>query len=189
MNDFTMMRLYADDVRGVSIMYSINHDLLDNSNFSLRQVSYQRDNLTHPELDILIALLSIRVGNYSLKLNSLNRWKHFFKPKEYAIEQEVRLLYQSPLSPASEEQEQAGAPGPNRIWILNQEFNIITPLVEFDITSGHNRYPLRFEAITFGAKMEETNTNQLQLRELFRIHNIENGTNISVSQSDISHYR
>ena len=189
MNDFTMMRLYADDVRGVSIMYSINHDLLDNSNFSLRQVSYQRDNLTHPELDILIALLSIRVGNYSLKLNSLNRWKHFFKPKEYAIEQEVRLLYQSPLSPASEEQEQAGAPGPNRIWILNQEFNIITPLVEFDITTGCNQYPLKFEEITLGAKMKESYTNQLQLRELFRIHNIENGTNVSVSQSDISNYR
>ena len=189
MNDFTMMRLYADDVRGVSIMYSINHNLLDNSNFTLRPVSYQRKDLTHPELDILIALLSIKVGNYSLKLRSLNRWKHFFKPKEYAIEQEVRLLYQSPQSAVDNEKEQPANPTPNLIWILNPEFNIITPLVEFDITTGHNQYPLEFEELTLGAKMKESDTNQLQLRELFSINNIENGTNVNVNQSDISHYR
>lgn len=179
-DDFTMSRLYADDAKGVAIMYQVVDPMLPN--FILHPVSYQRSDDSHPELDILITLMSIKINGYTLNLPSFNRWKHFFKPKEYEFEKEVRLLY---ITPANDEP----VSGIDNKWILNSEFNIITPLIEISIEKGKNKCPLIFNEIKLGAKMSEAIINCRQIESLFKIKGIENGQNVIINISNISHYR
>ena len=181
LDDLTMMRLYADDARGAAILYNIKLPLPPD--FILRPVSYQRDDGSHPELDILIELLSINEANCSLSLPSFNRWKHFFKPKEYEFEKEVRLLYISPTLEGNT------SDGITKKWILNQEFNIITPLVEFSIKEAENKCPLLIKKVLLGAKMREDEINCQQLESLFKIKSIANGANIIISISSVNNYR
>ncbi|MDE6006611.1 MAG: DUF2971 domain-containing protein [Muribaculaceae bacterium] len=181
-NDVTMLRLYADDAKGVCIRYKI--DKLDKyPGFILRPVSYQRKDGTHPELEIVIQLLNINVNSYTLTLPALSIWQHFFKPKEYEFEKEVRLLYRK---------DQIGGNTPEPIWILNEEFNIISPIITFSIKEGENAYPLQIEALTLGPKMREAETNAIQLSYLLGPHAPEPlavAPKVTVTLSDITHYR
>lgn len=181
-NDVTMLRLYADDAKGVCIRYRID-SLEHYRGFILRPVSYQRKDGTHPELEVIIQLLNINVNSYTLTLPTLSIWQHFFKPKEYEFEKEVRLLYRK-------NQDRGDSPEP--IWILNEEFNIISPIITFSIQEGENAYPLKIEALTLGPKMREAEINAIQLSYLLgptAPMPLAVAPKVTVKLSDITHYR
>lgn len=181
-NDFTMLRMYADDAKGVCIKYKVL-DLRQFPGFILRKVSYQRKDGTHPELDIIIGLLSINVNGYTTALPSMSIWQHFFKPKEYDFEKEVRLLYRK---------DKGGIQPNETFWILNDEFNIVSPLVNFEVTTAHNTYPLQLEGMTLGPKMREADINSRQLSHLLQtagLNSLINGPQVGIKVSDITHYR
>lgn len=181
-NDFTMLRMYADDAKGVCIKYKVL-DLRQFPGFILRKVSYQRKDGTHPELDIIIGLLSINVNGYTTALPSMSIWQHFFKPKEYDFEKEVRLLYRK---------DKGGIQPNETFWILNDEFNIVSPLVNFEVTTAHNTYPLQLEGMTLGPKMREADINSRQFSHLLQTagpNSLINGPQVGIKVSDITHYR
>lgn len=183
-NDFTMLRLYADDAKGVCIRYNVL-PLSKFPGFILNKVSYQRQDGTHPELDVIIKLLQININGYTLTLPGLSIWQHFFKPKEYEFEKEVRLLYRI---------DKKGIQPDESFWILNSEFNIVCPLVNFAVSSAKNTYPLQLERVTLGPKMLEADINSKQLTQMLTgaplsPASILNGANVTVTVSPITHYR
>lgn len=179
-NDFTMLRLYADDAKGVCIRYKVD-EISNYPGFIFRPVSYQRGDGSHPELDILAQLLQINIGGYTMSLPNFSVWQHFFKPKEYEFEKEVRLLYRD----TGEERKGIKS----EIWVLNEEYNVITPIITFSIKNSDNAYPLIIETINLGPKMREADINKEQIEYLVKRNDIANGVNIVSVVSSISHYR
>lgn len=179
-NDFTMMRLYGDNAAGVTYKYRIDKNRLNNG-FILKPVSYQRSNGDHPELDIIHSILAINVSGYVVSLQNLSIWQHFFKPKEYAFEEEVRLLYILPDNPDNS--------SGKIIWVLNSDFNVITPIITFPVADPNRILPLIIEEIILGPKLIERDNNLEQIKYLMKLNQIENYQNITVEISPISHYR
>ena len=179
-NDFTMMRLYGDNAAGIVYKYKIDVNRIKNG-FILKPVSYQRDNGSHPELEIINKLLAISVNGYVVTLQNLSVWQHFFKPKEYAFEEEVRLLYKLP-----EDNENSSS---DIIWILNSEFNVITPIINFPVTETDKILPLIIEGITLGPKMTERESNLHQIQYLMALNKIENHSKTTITLSPVTHYR
>lgn len=184
--DLTMMRLYADDAKGVVICYKILdlNKLKSSKNFILGKINYQRKNGSHPELDLIGKILSKRFGSYTLSINSILKWSHFFKPYEYSIEEEVRLLYTDS--------------GKNRKysveskWIHDGGYNILAQIRLFDITNKGRVFPFAIDSIILAPKMKETLINREQLEMLIKDKNIRTSGNINQNLVDISkidHYR
>lgn len=182
-HDFTMYRLYAADAQGVSIRYKIDNPE-KYPDFILSPVSYQRQDNTHPELDVLISILQINVGGYIPVLPSLSIWQHFFKPKEYEFEKEVRLLYKNRNTSPKNLIKQVDIK-----WILNTDYNIITPIITFDITKAGNQYPLILKSVNLGPKMHEADINRAQIEFLLSNKDLITDNKISVNISSITHYR
>ena len=179
-NDFTMLRLYADDAKGVCMEYSIDYDLLEKNGFVLAPISYaQNEQQKHPELDFIRNILDNKIHGKRLKLKKLSIWRHFFKPYEYSDEQEVRLLFFR------------NSNFPKLKWIYESHFGIITPIITFSVEKNNNQFPLKLEKITFGpiAKSADVNVDQLAL--LIKSNGIEVSGNSDslVSNSPIEHYR
>ena len=179
-NDFTMLRLYADDAKGVCMEYSIDYDLLEKNGFVLAPISYaQNEQQKHPELDFIRNILDNKIHGKRLKLKKLSIWRHFFKPYEYSDEQEVRLLFFR------------NSNFPKLKWIYESHFGIITPIITFSVEKNNNQFPLKLDKITFGpiAKSADVNVDQLAL--LIKSNGIEVSGNSDslVSNSPIEHYR
>lgn len=185
-NDLTMMRLYADDAKGVVISYKINRRLLKkNGNFILRRINYQRESGDHPELDILGQILNANIGGYTIWMPSIFRWAHFFKPKEYKDEGEVRLLYSDTCYNQTEV-------GVKSKWIHDSTYNILAQLRTFDITKKDNVFPLTIDSIVLAPKMMESEINCEQIEIFIKEQQIKI-TNTAKSSlveiSEIDHYR
>lgn len=185
-DNLTMMRLYADDAKGVIICYKIldQKKLNSSPNFILRKINYQRQNGSHPELDLIGSILIKQFGNYSISFRSLLKWSHFFKPKEYSDEEEVRLLYSD-----------SGKKRQNCVeskWIHDSSYNILAQIRLFDISSKGKIFPFAIDSITLAPKMKESIINQSQLESLIKDNEIKIVRGISASLvniSQIDHYR
>lgn len=179
-NDFTMLRLYADDAKGVCLEYTVDYDLLKKEELVLAPISYARNRQQeHPELDFIRSILDNKIQKKRLKLRKLSVWRHFFKPYEYSDEQEVRLLFFR------------NDDNPKLKWIYESHFGIITPIITFSVEKNNNRFPLKLDKITLGpiAKSADVNVDQLAL--LVKSNNIEISGDIEslVANSPIEHYR
>ena len=141
--DLTMWRLYGDDARGVCIVYDMKEYKRKND-FYLAEVSYQDKDGNHPELDFIKKLIDTEYTHRKLSLEHLNIWAHFFKPKEYAVEKEVRLLYDN--SNGCREHK----------WSTCSN-GIFSPVVIFDITK--EEFPLKIEKCILGPNYKEKELN------------------------------
>lgn len=191
-DDLTQWRLYADDSKGVCLVLDINQELL-NSKFILKRISYGLKNGEHPELDILkliIARLKSEL-DVDFELKTLGTWRHFFKPYDYSVEEEVRLLYM-----LKDKDIRKG-------WLLTAEHGILNPFVEFKL--NETEIPLHLTEIMLGPKCPEKEINKKQfeqfIRELKRIKKmaiskgdesvpyVDNLANLKVTISKIKNYR
>ena len=86
------------------------------------------------------------------RLNYWSLWQHFFKPYDYAIEKEVRLLFF----------------GDDLLNALSKDFDlkwqaigngIITPFANFLL----KKYPLKIKGLLLGKNFPQLRTNQLTL--------------------------
>ena len=180
-DDLTMWRLYGEDSRGACIVYSIDMDLINNSEFILAPISYADKNQKHRELDLVYDMMTrdFKKSQEKAKLKFVFKrwdiWKHFFKPYDYHDEKEVRLLYK------------CNRETNDKKWILSN-LNIFTPLVEF---AGYNneekkgRLPLKIEKILLGPNSPERSLNIDILMKLMKEYQIP----ISIEQSTIDNYR
>ena len=171
----TMWRLYGDKTEGVRITYK-PAPMTDG--FKFGKIYYGSDKDKHPGLDFIKAMQAMKMGNVYFRLMHLDYWKHFFKHHDYAVEREVRLLY-----------EKTNSNMPVQIkWIKGGEYGILIPLALFDETT----FPLNILKIHLGPNMKERETNLLQIQMLVSekgIMPISSNVEDNVKESRIKHYR
>lgn len=150
-DDLTMWRLYGDNTRGVNIMYDVDEKKLNG--YKLYHIDYaeQPGGQGHTALNLIGALMGLKVGDNSFKLRKWNEWKHFFKPYEYRDELEIRLLYDKKEKPADK-------------WILTSDYQIACPLVLFKLKD----FPLVIEEVKLGPNCPDVEVNQLQLELMIK---------------------
>ena len=178
-DDLTLWRLYGDDAKGACLRlkskfkskskFQIKSGNMEGF-FTLRKVKYI-DQYSHEiqQLKDLVSYVKKNTG-YILVFNTLHEWCHFIKPKNYEVESEVRLLYQS-----------NDLPEPSK-WLITNKTNIINPYVEFDLDKN---FPLGLVSITLGPKCQERETNVFQLEELAK----SKSSSVYIDESEIKNYR
>ncbi|MBR6416019.1 MAG: DUF2971 domain-containing protein [Bacteroidales bacterium] len=177
-DDLNMWRLYGDDSKGVCLWYKVDDELPEH--FFLARVSYAK-NGTHPELTYLASKMGKSVCGRNFEIHNLSSWLHFFKPSEYAVEEEVRLLYE--LSDGSLLDTANGK------WIHNTDKGIIAPIVRFPITKKESKFPLALERIVLGPNLKERGINKDQLLLMCKYGQIKVTDNFEITCSDIESYR
>lgn len=172
----TMWRMYAGDATGTCITYKTNSIMKSNTLFFLGPVSYALEDKTHPELEFIKKVLEKPICGHTVQLQNIDLWKHFFKPRDYADEHEIRLLYKE-----TDIQKYK--------WIIAGD-EILCPIIEFSIQKGKNEFPLTISSIMLGPKCTEKETNSAQLKYYTSLQDIELGKdNIVISVSNIDNYR
>jgi hypothetical protein len=177
MSDLTMWRLYGDDGQGVCIEYEVDKSILEgNSNFYLLPVDYTGSEAKKSEAVKVLSDLkrAKRVLGFKYTFTQTDIWKHFFKPKQFDVEHEVRLMYikNEDDSKCIEK------------WIYNTKYSIVHPIILFN--RNDNFYPLKVTKIILGPKFKESDTNKAQLRLLLDKNN---WTDVKISSSEIEFYR
>lgn len=150
-DELTFWRLYGDDASGACLTYEvkpgINTDIYPD--FFLARVSYQREDGRHPELEFIKTLTSraTKEGK-TFTMRNWHIWKHFFKTRHFAIEDEVRLLYMN-----------SGGKKPELDWIKNATNRIVSKMVLFTLTPRSNalfKFPLSLSKVLIGPKITES---------------------------------
>ncbi|NQY11208.1 MAG: DUF2971 domain-containing protein [Flavobacteriales bacterium] len=156
-DNLTMWRLYADDSKGVSLKFRVHSDR-QNSKLLLKPVYYAREDKISPPLEVLKRFLT-RFRNEesaTFKFQTLNTWKHFFKPYEYSIEEEVRLLYIENLDIKHKD----------KGWVITSGIDILNPYVDFKLND--DLFPIELREITLGPNCPDKRLNKVQIEELIR---------------------
>lgn len=175
LNDNLMQwRLYGEDAKGACIKFETKATLKTSQRFYLGRVKYANVGGEHDELIFLKEIIrKIREKLFfDTKFILLYVWRHFFKPKEYDYEDEVRLLY---LHRKVDNREKK--------WIIAEPYSIVNPMVIFDLSK--NEFPLKITEVMLGPKRPERQLNKSQLIHML----IEKGRNINITESDRNVYR
>ena len=167
LDDLTIWRLYADDTKGVGLKFKIDYRKV-RGEFFLAPVSYG-DKDYHWELEIIKALLHASpFKGRRFVLKDWLVWKHFFKNYSYAVEEEIRLLYQPKKAAKKNE----------NVWFKDARTSIYSELRLFDMTKKRSRFPLRLSQIILGTSFPILGTNKEQIRKWFGQTNIVTDTRI-----------
>ncbi|MCH7535890.1 MAG: hypothetical protein IH948_09155, partial [Bacteroidetes bacterium] len=110
------------------------------------------------------------------KFQTLNTWKHFFKPFEYSIEEEVRLLYV----------ENSVAKYKDKGWVITSGIDILNPYVDFKL-NGDN-FPIELREIILGPNCPDKRLNKVQIEEMVRQKKREKETDDKGKPTSISKY-
>lgn len=179
-DDLTMWRLYGDDAKGVALHFKVG-ELADG--FYLAPVSYSRSNHNHPELSVLVEMASINIDNHNFNFQHLYKWRYFFKPHEYSIENEIRLLY---ISDKLDKKSK---------WITTGS-GVISPLITFPIVDDGDSYaqeaivyPLRLVGADIGPQFPEQEKNIETIKRMFKIRFEWKDNNFKVNKSNIKNYK
>lgn len=165
-DNLTMFRLYGDIAKGVCIVFDIKTEY--NKGFLLQTISYADEQKKDPKLNIIKQLI-----NNNVVFKDIDRWKHFFKSKNYSTEKEVRLLFQDDgiTSLVSK-----------REMLINKN-SIYTPCVEFNINSAE--FPLVLKEIIIGPLCPKPHIIINQLKKIINQYRL----SINIKLSDIKDFR
>jgi len=172
-DDLMQWRLYGDDAKGACIKFETKATLKTSQRFYLGKVKYANEQNQHPEL-LFIKEIIRRIRQelfFDIKFVLLYVWRHFFKPKEYNYEGEIRLLY---IHRKGEREKK---------WIIAQPYSIINPMVIFDLNK--NEFPLKIKEVMLGPKRAERQLNKSQLKQMLS----EKGKTIDITESERNVYR
>jgi hypothetical protein len=172
-DDLMQWRLYGDDAKGACIKFETKATLKISERFYLGKVKYANKKNQHPEL-LFIKQITQRIRQelfFDIKFVLLYVWRHFFKPKEYNYEGEIRLLY---IHRKGER---------DKKWIIAQPYSIVNPMVIFDLHK--NEFPLKIKEVMLGPKRAERQLNKSQLKQMLS----EKGKIIDITESELNVYR
>jgi hypothetical protein len=172
-DDLMQWRLYGDDAKGACIKFETKATLKTSQRFYLGKVKYANEQNQHPEL-LFIKDIIRRIRHelfFDIKFVLLYVWRHFFKPKEYNYEGEIRLLY---IHRKGEREKK---------WIIAQPYSIVNPMVIFDLNK--NEFPLKIKEVMLGPKRAERQLNKSQLKQMLS----EKGKTIDITESERNVYR
>lgn len=164
-DDLTMWRLYSGDAKGVNIGFQVCGNVTPSiyNPFIMHKMTYAERHGYHSKLEIIKLLIS-----NGFEFMDIDRWKHFFKPYEYRVERETRLLY-------------INSNVQHIKWTNLPKEQIINPYLDFDIKT----FPLQPTKISLGPKYPERKINVKQLQTYIR----QKGYNFKVIESKIDNYR
>ena len=172
-DDLMQWRLYGDDAKGACIKFETKATLKTSQRFYLGKVKYANEQNQHPEL-LFIKDIIRRIRQelfFDIKFVLLYVWRHFFKPKEYNYEGEIRLLY---IHRKGER---------DKKWTIAQPYSIVNPMVIFDLNK--NEFPLKIKEVMLGPKRAERQLNKSQLKQMLS----EKGKKIDITESERNVYR
>lgn len=169
-DDLTMWRLYGDDAKGVCLEFEIVATEKRYDSFILAPVNYAEKRGKHKVLEMLKEL-----SDLNIRFAELNKWKHFFKPFDYKVEEEIRLMF------IDNGRYDNGVI--NRDWVKTSSHSILNPVVDFKLNTS--KFPLQLRRIILGPKMPEIEVNLSQMEELIS----QKGYSIKVDRSEIDNYR
>lgn len=170
-DDLTQWRLYGDECKGVCLVLNIGK--IADKDFVVKKISYGSVDGKHRHLDLLksiVAEIRIRFG-IEFYFKSITTWRHFFKPYEYAIEEEVRILYI-----------RRAASTLKKGWVLTASHNILNPYVDFQLNSV--AMPVKLSEIVLGPKCPEKELNKCQFEQFIRELNNEKTLNANGDEVD-----
>ena len=182
----TLWRLYSDDAKGVCLVFDVKRNNLNN-HVLLQKVKYANEDGKHKELDFLKQIKDDveSITGFKFVFKKIGYWKHFFKPHDYSIEEEVRLLIIDNDS----------LPKIKSDWVMTFTHSIINPIMDFRLNS--KSFPIQLKEILLGPKCPEQETNLVQIQEMIRRKKTEitektydsNLNSLKVELSAIKHYR
>jgi hypothetical protein len=174
-DDLLMYRLYGDDTKGVCLCFNVTYGLQLN-NLIIERVSYARKNKKHPELDLIKKIIENIESKFRVRFRFLylDIWKHFFKSCDYALEQEIRLLYFDNNQKLHASQD----------WIISSPEKILSKYVLFNLDDPH--FPLKLNKIILGPNCPESQLNKQQLEVMLDEKGL---SKVSVAMSEIESYR
>ncbi len=174
-DNLTMFRLYGEDTKGVCLWFDFD-STKQSRNMIVRRVSYAQARGRHLELDIIERFITTLSSVYRIRfrMRYLDTWKHFFKSWDYAIEDEIRLLYM----------ENTHVPADYTSWIVSSPDHIVSRFAIFDLSKGH--FPLSLNKIILGPNCPDHQVNRRQL-EVFLAEKGMGG--VIVENSKIESYR
>lgn len=185
-DDLTLWRLYSDDAKGVCLVFDVKRNNLNN-HVLLQKVKYADGDGKHKELDFLKQIKDDveSITGYKFEFRKIGYWKHFFKPHDYSIEEEVRLLIIDNDSLVKIKSD----------WVMTFTHSIVNPIMDFRLNS--KSFPIQLKEILLGPKCPEQETNLVQIQEMIRRKKREiveksfdsNLNNLKVELSEIKHYR
>jgi len=185
-DDLTLWRLYADDAKGVCLIFNVKRNNLNN-HVLLQKVKYADKDGKHKELDLLKQIKDDveSITGFKFEFRKIGYWKHFFKPFDYAIEEEVRLLI---IDNDSLDKIKSD-------FVMTYTHSIINPIMDFRLNS--KSFPIQLNEIILGPKCPEQETNLVQLQEMIRRKKREITTKaydsslnqLKIELSKIKHYR
>ena len=175
-----MWRLYGEDAKGVAINFKVE-DIP--SDFYLAHVSYADKNGSHPKLSLLVEMTRILSDKCFFRFQSLYKWRYFFKPYAYGVENEVRLLY---IADKLEK---------NSTWITTDS-GVLTPIICFPIVDESESveqnaklYPLSICGVTMGPQFIEKEKNKETIKRMFNTRFGWVEKDFKVEYSDIQNYK
>lgn len=180
-DDLTLWRLYGDDSKGVSLKLEVHNDSIKH-NMIVASVSYGEKDGSHKQIELMkkltVDFFNLKSARFEFKTYHI--WKHFFKPFQYEVEKEVRLLYikNEDIKPIKEE------------WVVTYGDKIFNPVVDFKLNAVG--FPVMVKEITLGPNTPEKNVNKAQITEYIRQLTLKPDYNISdliVKISSINNYR
>ncbi len=183
-DDLTLWRLYSEDGTGVCLIFTVDKTKL-NENVFINKVKYADRANKHAELEFLKQIkedVEATTG-FAFEFKKLGYWKHFFKPYDYSVEEEIRLLIIDDDS----------LPKIKTDWVMTYTHSIINPIIDFQL--NNSKFPIKLNGIMLGPKCPEQEINMVQLREMIRKKSIDaklkgvDIENIQIELSGIKHYR
>lgn len=167
-----MYRLYAEDSKGVCLCFNVANG--QSRHLLVRKISYSKENGLHPELELIKKISNILIGLSRFRFLYLNVWKHFFKTHDYAIEDEIRLLYFDNTFVLPKD----------KGWVVTNPDRILSKYVTFDL--NNSSFPLKLYKIILGPNCPETQLNRRQIEVFLDAQCIHN---VTVENSKIESYR
>ena len=164
-DNLTLWRLYGNNAKGACLVFKIRESINFYKNMFLNKISYQDNNNNDKILDFLQKVVE-KIDKklpFKFELQRLSYWKHFFKPKEYAPESEVRLLV---VGRGQSEKKAKSPTNPNREWTLTDKDSILTPVIEFNLAD--NSFPLELVQIILGPNCPEKDVNKKQIEDMLK---------------------
>jgi len=189
-DDLTQWRLYADDCKGVSLVFNVKNTNYQ-GHFEVKKINYGEVDKSHKALDLIKNFIDMLKTDYQIefRLKTFNTWKHFFKPFDYKVEEEIRILFI----------QQSNNIDVKNGWMLTNSHNILNPFVEFKLNDLE--LPVYLNEIILGPKCPEKEINKRQFEQLIRdlkkrkivigdaLIDEFNIGNLTVSLSKINNYR
>ena len=164
-DDLTLWRLYGDEGKGVCLSFQFKEKF---NGITLGKTKY-----APKDANCFKFFKAVLDNNFVFQ--DIDQWKCFFKPLEYEVEAEYRLILKK---------DKDGLNIKDEGYYITNDSLIINPYVTLDMCS--NDFPLTLKKITLGPLYPELRVNIVQLECLLKGRGI---YGVSVKESKVKTYR